>query len=359
MSLHIVLFDDDPKYGRRVLVALNQALAGKGKATLFMPTGKVDQSVTYQARIERELSLPQYKDSALIVADYDLSATASYRGLSEQQVRAAAASLAVPECAYARGSASSRGAFIRLSKQQEASVLLDFRPGQETTLARDALSVAEGFVQIGERLPQALRKLKRTSPGALMAEILGKPEYADKIALYASGDQDRLASMTKQGATRNEFRRRLVCAFGYWLWDSILRYPGVVVDQVAAASYLNISATDFGKTEVQQLFSTALYRGPFAGTITYGQFWWRGKLDDIVSDSRLPDGRQFAAKRLGRPVRRSEGSVGSAETAGFVCMITGKPVSMKNSRGGLPWFPRGADLARVSAKALEEIGPWL
>jgi hypothetical protein len=40
-------------------------------------------------------------------------------------------------------------------------------------------------------------------------------------------------------------------------------------------------------------------------------------------------------------------------------MLSEKPVSLKNSRGGLPWFPRGADLARVSKSKMEELEPWL
>jgi hypothetical protein len=45
--------------------------------------------------------------------------------------------------------------------------------------------------------------------------------------------------------------------------------------------------------------------------------------------------------------------------AGYYCMLRELPVSFENSKGGLPWFPRGADLARVSRSAYEQLGPWL
>jgi hypothetical protein len=40
-------------------------------------------------------------------------------------------------------------------------------------------------------------------------------------------------------------------------------------------------------------------------------------------------------------------------------MLSKKPVSLENSKGGLTWFPRGADLARISNKKFEEDVPWL
>jgi hypothetical protein len=236
--------------------------------------------------------------------------------------------------------------------------VLRFRSGEYEGLAKQAASVARGFGFIADRLPDALRRLVRTTPGVLIAHVLGKPEYADKIALYASGDQDRLASMKRDdGENDKDYHARLWCSLGYWLWDSLLRYPGVLVNRVAAASYLNIHDDDFVVPEVQEPFISAKYNGPFADEAR--PQWWRGMLDDIVAESGSSDGREFASKRLGREVRRSECSEEPGIPAGYYCMLSEKPVSLKNSRGGLPWFPRGADLARVSKSKMEELEPWL
>ncbi len=360
MSIRIVLFEDDPGSREKILEALNDALTGKGEALLFAPSGQQNLEGVYQDRIETDLSAETYKDATLILADYDLSLSPKYRGLSEQQVRAAATRLAIPECGYARGETGSSVDFVRLSKQQEASIGLDFKPGQEQHLAEQAVSIAVGFAFIAERMPRTLNELGgRTTPGALMAHILNHPEYADKIALYASGDQDRLVSIKKKDKDEEDalYHRRLSCALGYWLWDSILRYPGVLVNLVAAASYLNIHEEDFKQHDIQEPFTDAQYGGPFAEAER--PQWWRGKLDDIVAGSGLSDGRELAVKKLNRQVRRSECSVDPEVSAGYYCMLSKQPVSLKNSDTGPPWFPRGADLARVIPEKWQEIGPWL
>jgi hypothetical protein len=358
MSFRIVLFEDNNDYGKRILQALVGALQNRGNALRFDLDKKPTSRGPYQDLVEMSLRVEPYVTADLVVADYDLSESLGYPGLSEQQVRAAATRMAIPECGYARGGTESSDDYVRLAKQREASIVLDFKPGHEEDLAKQAVSVAEGFAFIVERLPAVLTELKRTTPGILLATVLGKPEYADKIALYASGDQDRLVDMKKDKNEEAEhYRRRLSCALGYWLWDSILRYPGVLVNPVAASSYLNILTADFETPDVQGLFSAARYGGPFAEA--GDPQWWRGMLDDIVAGSGFSDGREFASSKLPKEVRRSECSVDHKMPAGYYCMISKRPVSLMNSKGGLPWFPRGADLARVSKSKMEELGPWL
>jgi hypothetical protein len=359
MSIRVVLFEDNDDYAKRILEALAGALKNRGSALRFDLDKKPPSSGPYQDLVEMSLRVEPYMTADLIVADYDLSGSLGYPGLSEQQVRAAADRLAIPECGYARGTSDSSGDFVRLSRQREASIVLEFRPGQWEHLAQQAVSVAEGFAFIARQMPATSElQMRRPNPGVLLADILGKPEYAEKIALYVSGDQDRRVGMVKD--ERDDwpvYRRKLSCSLGYWLWDSLLRYPGVLVNRVAAASYLNIHDNDFEQQDVQELFAAAQYSGPFADA-TRPQ-WWRGMLDDIVADSGFSDGREFASSKLGRDVRRSECSVDPRIPAGYYCMLSRKPVSLENSEGGLPWFPRGADLARVSKSVMEELGPWL
>jgi hypothetical protein len=221
------------------------------------------------------------------------------------------------------------------------------------------VSIAEGFAFIESHLPDALKTSGKKSPGKLLAATLGKPEYAEKIALYASGDQNRLASVLRvKGSDNEKPKRHLSCLLGYWLWDSVLRYPGVVVNQVAASSYLNIHEDSFRTNpDIQRLFSKARYDGPFAEA--KGPLWWRGVLDDIVAASGASDGRDFAAKQLRQQVVSSQCCEDSSKPAGYYCMLSKKPVSLENSKGGLTWFPRGADLARISNKKFEEDVPWL
>jgi len=354
--MKIILFEDSQGMAEELLLALNKAVAGKGEASLFEPAPGTPPAGTHEARLKEELSLPRYRDASLIVVDLDLSKVESYRGLSEPTVRRVTDALGTPECAYARGEEIG-DEFVRVAEQRESTIALSVKAGS-AKFARHVVSVAEGFGYIADQLPTALKEPRKKFPGKLLATILGKPEYSEKIALYASGDQNRLASVLRVGGTDEERRRRLTCLLGYWLWDSVLRYPGVVVNEVAASSYLNIHEDTFRRTgAVQALFEKARYRGPFAEA--KGLMWWRGMLDDIVAESGLADGREFAAKQLQQEVPRSECCEDPARPAGYYCMLSEKPVSLENSKGGLTWFPRGADLARVSAKKFEELGPWL
>jgi hypothetical protein len=359
MSIKILLFDDIDANLEQVRNALTAALGARGSVKVFVPAvgGMVDG--TYEDRLRKDLETPPNASIDLIVADRDLSGyQPHFRGLSEATVRRAADAIGVPECGYARGERPDDPSYIERGEQREACIRLSFLQPSVEEFAQRTIAIADGFITITDSLKTLMESGEKLPPEKLLARILGKPEYADKISLYASGDQNRLASVLRVRGTLEERTRRLACLLGYWLWDSVLRFPGVTVGIIPASSYLNIGQQTFEtESDVQALFSTALYQGPFAAAKV--RMWWRGMLDDIVAASGCKDGREFASKQLGRPIPSSQCCEESTAPAGFYCMLKKQPVSLKNSKGRLPWFPRGADLARVSTSALEELGPWL
>jgi len=351
--MKIILFEDSKVNGMLLRDAIDHALRKTGEVILFQPV-QLGEEGTYEKRLEKELSGAPFRKASLIVADLDLSSSEQYRGLSEAIVRTVANTLAVPECSYARG-ADRDAELVHSAEQRESVIAVTLKDGPEK-FADQVISIALGFEEIKGRLQEDLGNQK--SPGKLLATILRKPEYADKISLYASGDQNRLANILSLRGSQDERNRRVSCTLGYWLWDSVLRYPGVVVNGVAAASYLNIHEEAFlGDKSVAELFQRARYDGPFANAKE--ALWWRGMLDDIVANSDAEDGRDFASRELNRQIRRSECCENPERVAGYYCMLGRKPVSFENSKGGLPWFPRGADLARVSKSKYDELGPWL
>jgi hypothetical protein len=150
-------------------------------------------------------------------------------------------------------------------------------------------------------------------------------------------------------------KRRIPTALGYWLYDSVLRFPGIVVNEIAAASYLNIDAEQFrDRPRIQGLFSSALYQGPFADP--KAPIWWRDKLDDLLQKAKAKDGRSLVHKVLKTTVKPC---FDGKKRAGYYCVVTGKPVSKENSRGQISWLPRGADLSRVRKDIYEELAPWI
>lgn len=359
-DIKIILFEDTAESQATILAALKKYLEGNGEAipfdhTLFEETA-ADQKGMYEDRLIKILRKEPYDKATLILADRDLSKTVqgNFTGLSVSAVAAAAKQLFLPLCSYARGVASDD--YDWRGRWEEGHIVLPLSEGEDE-LGRRAGLAARGFAQIGAELPKHLGVQGTNSPAKLLAALLGRQEHADKIALYAVGDQNRLPQIPKAGKQAADLIQRLTLLLGYWLWDSLLRYPGVFVNEIAAASYLNLFTDDFKDRHVQELFQEALYTGPFADANR--PHWWRGTLDDILAKNDCNDGLQLAQKKGFGGVRPSQCCVDNTKRAGYYCIISRLPVSLENSQGGLSWFPRGADLTRISNPKFEEYGPWL
>ncbi|MFO0941917.1 MAG: hypothetical protein U0930_14295 [Pirellulales bacterium] len=351
--MKLILFEDTESQATSLLTAIRKWPAVE---VLHFQGDVGGVSATYEKKLQVALQGNAYLHPDLIVADRDLSKTPGYGGLSEGTVRRVAETLGIPECSYARNNEVS---LIGASEKREANIVVSIANGEDAC-ARQLVSIASGFKCIRAKLDAMQHEpLIGGSVGKTLAAILDKPEYTDKIGLYASGDQHRLHLVLKSRGDDSDARiRNLTCFFGYWLWDSILRFPGLLVNPVAASSYLNIHVEEFGNLDVQDLFVSAIYEGPFADAMP-DKHWWRGMLDDILFDANAEDGRDYASVKLGRTLRASQCCEDSQMNAGYYCMLSHQPVSFANSKGGLPWFPRGADLARVSNSQDEELGPWL
>lgn len=356
--IKIVLFEDTPQTRLSVLKALRKHLK---RAGVVLPFADFMESTgrkrMFEDRIEGVLSKAPFQGTSLIVADRDLSksVTADFGGLSVSAVAAVANRLAVPICSYARHTEPDD--YDWRGRWEEGFIVLSLREGADE-LARSAVIAARGFDEIQSTLPRVLRRKSNVSPAKMLAAVLGKPEYEDKIALYAVGDPNRLAEVRPKKTTSGDERTRKLARFlGYWLWDSVLRYPGLLVNEVAAGSYLNLSKADFADPKVRSLFDGALYRGPFSDP--RNPQWWRGMLDDMVSNQNVGDGLEYVRTMAKPRAKPSQCYVDPKETAGYYCVIERKPVSLKNSKGGLSWLPRGADLTRVSIPRFDEYEPWL
>lgn len=357
-KLKIILLDDIDTNRESVISAIKSALTSEIDAIEFDPNVVNDMTGTHESRLRNALLAPPHDGVSLIVADSDLSSYAPLSGLSESTVRRVADELGIPECGYARGERADDHDYVERAEMKEACIRLCWMDSH-SKFAADVIDIAQGFRQISDRLSSFTRPgANKGASARALAEILQKPEYVDKIALYASGDQNRLAALSWRQHDRQDAElqhRRRVCMLGYWLWDSVLRFPGVVLNSVAAASYLNIAPGAF--ESVESLFSSARYMGPFSKAKP--KLWWRAMLDDLLADSECADGRDHVRKVSGANVDECVCSEDSVAPAGYYCVFSHKPVSLRNSVGGLAWLPRGADLARVSKQQMAEIGPWL
>jgi len=356
-DIKIILFEDSAQTCSQILDAMKKELGKRGEVLAFEPgqsaESEDDKKLMYEDRIQKILSRPPLDGPTLLVADRDLSKSQSFFGMSVSAVTGAARRLAVPVCSYARQPAPED--YKWRSRWEEGHIVLT--SGNDEELGHQAILAALGFAEINHKLPQIMKEKDTRSPAKLMAALLGKPEHSDKIALYSVGDQGRLSEIPFEAKDKADRQKRAGPFLGYWLWDSILRYPGLLVNEIAAASHLNIATDDFRKPEIRAPFKDALYRGPFADEDK--PQWWRGLIDDVVSHSGFADGLELIRKKLEIEINPSVCWVDPKKTAGYYCIISEKPVSLENSRGGLSWFPRGADLTRISTPLFEEYGPWI
>jgi hypothetical protein len=357
-KIKIVLFEDTEQTRLEILRALKRRLK-RGSVIPFegkrFKESAADKQRTFEDRLEKILGKQPYEPATLLVIDRDLSKGHDYGfgGLSDSAVIGAAKRLGMPACLYARQQPPED--YEWRGRWGEAPIFL--RSENEDELARQAVLAAHGFAQIAAKSPKVLRNRRNNSPAKILAALLGKPEYSEKIALYGVGDQDRMSEIPRRATDPKKLRREVACFLGYWVWNSLLRYPGVLVNEIAAASYLNVHTRDFRAPKVQAVFKEALYRGPFADPKR--PQWWRGKLDDIVARGNCADGLQLVRRKASRKARASRCYVDLSRPAGYYCIISRQPVSLENSRGGLSWFPRGADLTRISKPKFDELAPWL
>ncbi len=353
-KIKVVLFEDAEQTRSVLLGVLNKHLKD-GEVIPFAQSEESpdDKQRMYQDRIESILSKAPYDGATLLVVDRDLSKSQSFVGLSDDAVAAAAKRLAIPICSYARQQPPED--YKLRSRWEEGHIVLSFE--NDEGLARKAVLAARGFADIAAKLPEVMKDKVSKSPAKILAALLGKPEYADKIVLYSVGDQNRLPEILAKAKDETDHIKRMGCFLGYWLWDSLLRYPGLLVNEVAAASHLNIATEDFKKSEVRAVFREALYEGPFADPER--PQWWRGGLDDIVSRDGYNSGLELVQKKVRATINPCQCSVDPSKPAGYYCIISEKPVSLEKSKGGLSWFPRGADLTRISIPMFEEYGPWI
>jgi hypothetical protein len=353
--IKIILFEDTQQTQSELVEALKKHLKTDGVVIPFgeFKESPADELRMYEDRLEGILSRAPYDEATMLVVDRDLSKSQNFGGLSDDTVAAAAKRLAMPICSYARQQAPED--YTWRARWEEGRIVLSFENDEE--LARKAVLAARGFAEIAAGLPGVMKDRASKSPAKILAALLGKPEYSDKIALYSVGDQNRLLEILAKAKDGTDRVKRMECFLGYWLWDSLLRYPGLLVNEVAAASYLNIATVDFEKSEVRAVFAEALYDGPFADSKR--PQWWRGMLDDIVSGENCSDGLELVHKKVSSTISPSQCCEDPSKPAGYYCIISGQPVSLENSKGGFSWFPRGADLTRISKTKYDEYGPWL
>ena len=276
----------------------------------------------------------------------------NYPGLSAHAISIAARNLGLPFCQYSRRPTGREfDRYVALQRWDSEDVTLTGPRSQEW--AKEMAILLQGFETIQDEYVN--RAMNNLDPSVALAAIMGRVSAANRIALYGSGDRsvmsDIFTFIVSNGPdNQNAITQRMPRVLGSWLYLSLLRFPGLLVNKAACASYLDIDQCEFSRRDVQEPFDEAVYRGPFADL---GQWWWRDGLDYLLADAGASNGREFLSSsgiHLNPCLDLDTGL-----RAGYYCMITEQPVSLSNSKGNINWFPAGADLARIRKSTFEQI----
>jgi hypothetical protein len=357
----VLLFEDDPDE-RPVIAAALQMAMPKDVAVVPFTGGAGAGKGTYETRIKEHFK--ELGGADFIVCDQDLSLIPEYTGLSAQVVMGLAYAEGIPIAIYGRGKADFMTQRLKARKSfldRRFVLHLDDQRWDAAVFAQKARIIFDGCQQVLAFLRENLNqtgKVNGQSPACWMSQLLRRPQIVNRLDLYGLGDQQYLSWLVASSAedSRTQFTRVLAAELSYWLWDSILRFPGIVVNEVAAASLLNLSPATWKKPEVRKLFTTAKYAGPFG---VDKEFWWRDDLQAIVRKAGVTDGLAFVKGKGIKGATRSNCCVDPKLSAGCYCMLAQKPVSRQQSIGDIPYFPSGADLARISRPEFEKVAPWV
>lgn len=349
----IYLFEDDERHSQEIKECLSKQFNNKVEITCFDPNRPRERNATYEQEIELKLTDDNLSSRiGLIACDKELGMYQDYPGLSAHAISVVARNLGIPFCQYSRRPTGRElDRYVALQRWDSEDVTLAGSGSKEW--AREMSILFRGFEDIKKLF--GVPGMNKLDPYVALATIMGRESAANRIALYGSGDRSVMSEIftfivSNEQDNQNAMMQRIPRVFGSWLCLSLLRFPGLLVNQVACASYLNIEQSEFNRRDVQEPFDGAVYSGPFADL---GQWWWRDGLDYMLADSGACDGREYLSLR-GIDVNACV-DMDTGLRAGYYCMITQQPVSMSNSKGNINWFPAGADLARIHKSTFEQI----
>lgn len=209
--------------------------------------------------------------------------------------------------------------------------------------AASLISLAKGFIR--------LRAIRKKGFQSLVQLLVARDEEVD--LLRRAGPPPQAGSSIKHTDWR-------IPEAAKWIRAVVLRYPGILLDELHAATALGIAVESFEIPKVQRLFAPAKYRGVFEPP--EGR-WWRGRLyalaQKTIGTAKMPGPSHLrfaeAFRKRYKATLKPAVCISSKEApADWVCYILEKPVKREFS---IPYHPDDRppvmDEARVSFTAIQ------
>ena len=351
----VLLIDDERAQIDRLVETVSSALAGEDvELRTWMPNSK-DEGLQRFSRLVADKPL-------LVVTDYDLTSNGS-TGLFGFSIVALAQKEAVPVGDYSRQSGA-------LTDEPD---VFEFRLPHDPREAGPMIAaVALGFRSIRDELLKQPRLLTDGSVATLLADLLDQPNASSSFSLYSSrltSGNPALIQLLRKAADHPDDVRVRVATYvaGHLLFNSILRYPGPILDEEALHAYFaSVVCSD---SPLNSLFKAARYVGPFSAI---WPFYWQDPIDDIVQAIASAKGltlgeqngeetfdqfrRRVAEAALGATLPRHSCDRCDGDRGGYWCPLTKRTVCDRAdcSVPSSSWIPEGAYLTRVEHDFYEE-----
>lgn len=349
-KLELAINSTIKEYGLEEVLSL-EVLRNTGDElnSMFPP----DKSVKGTQALEDRLAayLDNRKEIKLLVIDHDLSGFLNDK-LSEPVISIASHSSSIPLIRYARINRKSVDTLAdAIDAGSEFSIKIDTK--NPTEAAKKIINAYDGFSKIKSAIEALGYDQISKGPAHIIASITNAKTQEDNFWMYVSG-----ASLLKELVELNEVMiaqklndpqknklivDRLSYIIGYWFYNIVLTFPGVILNKTATSSYLHITEDDLESN--QRIFEIAKYSGPFSLTEEY---WWKEKIDEILEQEEVDTGFELLAKNRIHVEKQA---------SGYYCIMTQSAISSEDSRS-LSWLPNGAILSKVDKNLYDQYAPF-
>jgi hypothetical protein len=352
------LIDDSPPVLEELRAGVRQHLGTEeAEIRIWAPTkDELNPHAEFQARVDPE--------TILVITDYDLTGKGR-TGLFGASIVAWCQTRGIPVADYSREMKS------ELPKEPN---LFELRAPKDTAKAAPFIAaVFRGFAWIRSQLSLALPEIAGgRSPAAVIATLLEQSSLESQFSLYGVRLGTTSAALVERirsdDPTAQEKQTLLAYIIGHLLLNSILRFPGPILSEIALASYLAVASTEM--EAIRGVFLDAAYVGPFA---ELDRHYWLAKVDDAlrplidVVSPKLNTGpethgelhRIALEQKLGRQLLRHSCDRCAGQNGGFWCPFTRRTVCLRSecSVGANSWIPQGARLCRIERVFYDEWAP--
>lgn len=371
---NIILIDDKPEIPEKLEKAIinhdaaftntiktwNPKNLAELKTLYFDNKGHPDKDSAADEDIWKRVLEKQKID--MVVVDHDLSGL-DVR-ISESSITNACKQLGIPVCTYHRKPPNndSQNLKDRVNQARSFSIEIEIDDGNEfKNAAREIINIYQGFKEISEKILKLDKEILYGGPAKIISVILDKPELEAIFARYTSSSTlaADIIQYNDEGIMDEEIeeilQKRIPFILGCWLYNYVLPFPGIILNNEAAASYINLDVEQF-RNQYYSEFAKAQYTGPFSDSSNY---WWRYDLDQIFFDENVEDATEYLANKGKKNVQPCKCSVNPEITAGYYCLVKKQPISFEESVGHLSWIPEGADLCRIQRKIYRRLAPMM